>query len=135
VTNADRADRLFAEADLVAAEMRRAMEAGSWNLAARRAQEVVELVIKGLLNEMGLEYPRTHDPAPVLVSAIRARGVEVEATFLEWLAALSAELEKIRGPAFYQEIVVTEAQAGAAVQGAERALEFRRSFLQRLRRH
>jgi HEPN domain-containing protein len=107
------------------------MEAGSWNLAARRAQEVLELVIKG---EMGLEYPRTHDPAPVLVSAIRARGVEVEANSLEWLAALSAELEKIRGPAFYQEIVVTEAQGRHAVQGAERALEFRRGFLQRLRR-
>jgi HEPN domain-containing protein len=134
VTNAERADRLFAEADLVAAEMRRAIEAGGWNLAARRAQEVLELVIKGLLNEMGLEYPRTHDPAPLLVSAIRARAVEVEATFLEWLAALSAELEKIRGPAFYQEIVVNEAQARDAVQGAERALEFRRGFLQRLRR-
>jgi HEPN domain-containing protein len=134
VTNAERADRLFAEARLVGAEMRGTLDAGGWNLAARRAQEVLELVIKALLNEMGVEYPRTHDPAPVLASTVRARGLEVDAPFLEWLSGLSAELEKIRSPAFYQEIVVTETQARTAVQGAERALDFGRSLLERLRR-
>jgi HEPN domain-containing protein len=133
LTNAERADRLFSEARLIAAEMRHSLEGGGWNLAARRAQEVLELVIKGLLNEMGVEYPRTHDPAPVLVSAIRARGLEVDASFLQWLATLSAELERIRSPAFYPEIIVAEAEAREAVRGAEGLLDFGLGFLERLR--
>jgi predicted nucleotidyltransferase len=54
VTNRERADQLLAEATGIAEDMRRALERGGWNLATRRAQEVIELVVKGLLNEMGV---------------------------------------------------------------------------------
>ena len=53
MTNHERADRLLAEAAAIAEEARHAVERRRWNLAARRAQEVVELIVKGLLNEMG----------------------------------------------------------------------------------
>jgi len=134
VTNGERADRLFSEAHSVAEEMRRSFQQESWNLAFRRAQEVVELVIKGLLSEMGVDYPRTHDPAPVLVETVKQRGIQADAALLASLADLSAHLAELRSPAFYQEIVVSGSEARDAVDGAERVLAFGRDLLVRLRR-
>jgi HEPN domain-containing protein len=51
VTNGERADRLVGEARHIAGEMKRALDDEAWNLATRRAQEVLELAIKALLNE------------------------------------------------------------------------------------
>lgn len=134
MTNGERADRLFSEAFGVAEEMRRSLQQESWNLAFRRAQEVVELVLKGLLSEMGVDYPRTHDPAPVLVETIKQRDIQVDAIFLASLVDLSAQLAELRSPAFYQEIVVSDSEAREAVDGAERVLTFGRELLVRLRR-
>lgn len=133
MTNRERADQLFSEAPGIAEEMRRAFERGRWNPAARRAQEVVELIVKGLLNETGIEYPRTHDPAPILVEAIRRRHVEVDPAFLEWLSRLSGRLAEMRGPAFYHEIEVNEADAREAIDAADRVLAFGQDCLARLR--
>jgi HEPN domain-containing protein len=134
VTNGGRADRLMREARQIAAEMRRVLADEAWNLATRRAQEALEPAIKALLSEMTVDYPKIHDPAPVFVHAIRARGIEVDAAALDFLAMLSQELASIRGPAFYQETIVTEAQARDWVPGVERALEFAEALLRRLRR-
>lgn len=133
MTNHERAQQLFSEALGIAEDMRRALGQERWNLAARRAQEVVELVVKGLLNEMGVEYPRTHDPAPVLVETIRQRRLPVDPAFLDWLSGLSNRLAEIRGPAFYHEIEVGEAEARSAVDAADRVLGFGGDFLGRLR--
>lgn len=134
MTNGQRADRLIREARQIAGEMRRALADEACNLATRRAQEALELAIKALLNEMTVDYPKIHDPAPVFVHALRARGIEVDVAALDSLATLSQELASIRGPAFYQETVVTEAQARDWVQRVERALDFLEELLRRLRR-
>jgi hypothetical protein len=49
-------------------------------------------------------------------------------------STLSQELAKIRGPAFYQETVVTDAQARDWVQRVVRALQFGEDLLTRLRK-
>ena len=134
MTNGERADRLIREARQIAAEMQRALADEAWNLATRRAQEALELAIKALLSEMTVDYPKIHDPAPVFAHAVRARGIQVDAAVLDALAALSQELASIRGPAFYQETVVTEAQARDWVQRVERAIELLEELLRRLRR-
>jgi len=134
VTNGERADRLIREARQIAGEMRRALAGEAWNLATRRAQEALELAIKALLSEMTIDYPKIHDPAPVFVHAVRARGIEVDVASLDALATLSQELASIRSPAFYQETIVTTAQARDWVQRVERALEFAEALLKRLRR-
>jgi HEPN domain-containing protein len=133
VNNGDRADRLLRDARQIAGEMKRALDDEAWNLATRRAQEALELTIKALLNEMGVEYPKTHDPAPVFARAIRARGIDVGVDALDSLAILSQALASIRGPAFYEETVVTDAQARDWVQRVERALQFGDDLLRRLR--
>lgn len=134
MTNGERADRLVGEARQIAGEMNRAVDGEAWNLATRRAQEVLELVIKALLNEMSVDYPKTHDPAPVFAQAVRMRGIGVDVGVLDSLTDLSQELAKIRGPAFYQETVVTDAQARDWVQRVERALQFGEDLLSRLRK-
>lgn len=123
----------MSEAGAIAEEIGIALERARWNLAARRAQEVVELAVKGLLSEMGVEYPRTHDAVPTLVETIRHRQLEADAAFLHWLSGFSSRLAGIRGPAFYQEITVSEVEARAAAGGVERVLRFGRDFLARLR--
>jgi hypothetical protein len=95
---------------------------------------VLELVIKALLNEMSVDHPKTHDPAPVFAQAVRIRGIGVDVAFLDALVALSLELAKIRGPAFYQETVVASAQARDWVQRVDRALLFGEALLERLRK-
>jgi len=113
--------------------MTRALDDKAWNLATRRAQEALELTIKALLNEMSVEYPKTHDPAPIFAQALRTRGIDVDAGALDSLAVLSQELANIRDRAFCQEIVVTDAQARDWVQRIERALQFSDDLLRRLR--
>jgi HEPN domain-containing protein len=134
VTNGERADRLLREARQIASEMKRALDSEAWNLATRRAQEALELAIKALLNQMSVDYPKTHDPGPVFAQAIQARGISVDAGILDSLMALSQELAKVRGPAFYQETVLTEAQARDWVQRVERALQFGEALLGQLRK-
>ena len=93
-----------------------------------------ELPIKALLNEMSVDYPKAHDPAPVFAQAVRMRGIGVDLDVLDSLKTLSQELATIRGPAFYQETVVTDAQARDWVQRVERALQFGKDLLRRLRK-
>ena len=133
MTNGERADRLIREARQIAGEMTRALDDDAWNLATRRAQEALELSIKALLNEMSVDYPKTHDPAPVFALAVRARGIAVDSGNLDSLTVLSQELAKIRGPAFYQETMVTDTQARDWVQRVERALQFGEDLLRQLR--
>lgn len=113
--------------------MRDALDRERWNLAVRRAQEVVELTTKALLNQMGVEVPKTHDPVPALLQAIADRRLALDATFLEWLRDFSARLAGLRGPAFYQETDVAETEARDAAAGAERVLASGRTILDRLR--
>jgi HEPN domain-containing protein len=82
---------------------------------------------------MGVEYPRTHDAAPLLAETIRQRGLDADPAFLDWLSGLSGRLAELRGPAFYHEIEVGEAEAREAVAAADRAWAFGRDFLSRLR--
>ena len=134
MTNGERADRLIREARQIAGEMTRALGDEAWNLTTRRAQEALELAIKALLSEMTVDYPKIHDPAPVFAHAVGARGIDVDGSVLDALATLSQELASIRGPAFYQETIVTEAQARDWVQRVQHALEFAEGLLRRLRR-
>ena len=42
------------------------MEGAGWADVVRESQEVVELALKGLLREVGVDAPRVHDLGPVL---------------------------------------------------------------------
>lgn len=96
--------------DLAADHLRRAVarlraldvlhESGSWADVVRESQEVVELTLKGLLRACGVEPPRIHDVADVLL-AERGRLPADLAPHVDRLAAVSRALRRDRDLAFY----------------------------------
>jgi hypothetical protein len=75
-------------------------EERSWADVVRESQEVVELALKGLLRASGIEPPRIHDVADVLL-AERERLPEKLRSQVEQLAAHSRALRRDRELAFY----------------------------------
>jgi len=87
-----------AEARLAALDV--LYDAGSWADVVRESQEVVELALKGLLRSIGVDPPRVHDVADVLL-AERARLPKKVVPEVERLAAASRNLRRDRELAFY----------------------------------
>lgn len=96
--------------DLAADHLRRAearlraldvlFESRSWADVVRESQEVVELTLKGLLRASGVEPPRIHDVADVLI-AERDRLPKDLLPHLERIAGISRALRRDRELAFY----------------------------------
>jgi HEPN domain-containing protein len=75
-------------------------EQGSWADVVRESQEIVELALKGVLRAHGVEPPRIHDVADVLL-AERDRLPGELAAHADRLAAISRALRRDRELAFY----------------------------------
>ncbi len=136
--NSHKAGRSSIErAALILEEAHRFQEKGAWNLVVRRAQETVELALKGALMWVGLEAPWVHDVSPFLrqhadrfppefvqqiprlVSVSRALGVERERSFY------GDEESGLPPEALYSDLDATE-----ALQKATFVLEVCRRFLE-----
>lgn len=98
----------------------------------REAQELVELALKGILRELGVDPPRVHDVSPALLAErARLEGlVDVDA-----LASASVHLRKHREMSFYgaEDLLPTEAydaaEADLALAMAEQATDALRRVL------
>jgi HEPN domain-containing protein len=96
--------------DLAADHVRRAearlraldvlFEAESWADVVRESQEVVELALKGLVRSVGVDPPRIHDMADVLL-AEQARLPAALTDEVSRLAEASRSLRRDRELAFY----------------------------------
>jgi len=69
----------------------------------REAQEVVELALKGLLREIGIDPPKQHDVGDLVVEYRDRLAPDVEAQ-AEKLAAISKRLRRERELAFYGDV-------------------------------
>jgi HEPN domain-containing protein len=74
-------------------------DAASWADVVRESQEVVDLALKGLLRAFGIDPPRIHDVADVLI-AERARLPQALDPDLDRLADISRTLRRDRELAF-----------------------------------
>lgn len=72
----------------------------SWADVVRESQEVVELALKGLLRDCGIDPPRIHDVSGLLL-AQRDRLPAVLQERVDRLAAVSRDLRRDRELAFY----------------------------------
>lgn len=131
--NWERADKLLQGAGDTYEALKRDLSENHWNLAVRRAQEVVELVLKGLLAEIGVDYPKVHDVAPVFRKEVTEKNLPVEESLLDELDRISSELARKRAPAFYFEEDYSQNEARRAAQDAEIVLKFGKSFIKKLR--
>jgi HEPN domain-containing protein len=75
-------------------------DCASWADVVRESQEIVELSLKGLLRASGIDPPRIHDVADVLL-AERGRLPAELLPHLDRLATMSRQLRRDRELAFY----------------------------------
>lgn len=99
----------------------------AWSDVVREAQEIVELALKGMLRQIGIEPPKWHDVGGLL-EQYAERFPSLAAEDVSELARISARLRKEREFAFYGDIdfIPTEqysdADAAQAIQEAEIAV-------------
>ena len=118
--NGERGRRLMAMSAEYLQDMDAATGRKSWNAVVRRAQEVVELALKGVLSYLGVDFPKVHDPAAVFIATLSARGMALSATEAEDVTNVSATLARKRAPAFYFEQIEDESTAAKAAADAHR---------------
>lgn len=96
------------------------LENGAYSDVVREAQEIVELALKGMLRQVGIEPPKYHDVGPFLLDS-RERFSETVAGSLGKLAEISGWLRKEREFAFYGDVdfIPTERYV---LEDAERAI-------------
>jgi HEPN domain-containing protein len=109
------------------------VEAESWADVVREAQEVVELALKGLLRSAGIEPPRIHDVADVLL-AEQGSLPEALRKHVTALADASRSLRRDRELAFYgaEDLTPSDFYRKADAQAARDAA---RMVVERVRPH
>ncbi len=101
--NREQGEKLLKEAAWIfERDLKNAMEEGNYNLAVRRAQEVVELSLKGCLQILGIDYPKVHDPGFVFVKEAGNR-LPFKENSLKEIERISRWLSEARSPSFYGE--------------------------------
>jgi HEPN domain-containing protein len=118
MTNIDAGEKLLKEAEIYLQEMENNFKAKEWNITIRKAQEVTELSLKGLLKIMGIEYPKVHDLGKFFVTTLSNRGIMLSEEDSQKLRFISAILAEKRAPAFYFEKEYTREDATEAAKGA-----------------
>ena len=110
---------LLQEAGLIlSSDLVSAFNANNYRLVVRRAQEVVELVIKAFIKASGYEYPKVHDPAPLLARICEEKHIAISAETLDKIQEISSNLAEERSPAFYAERSYTVDEARDAGENA-----------------
>jgi len=130
MTNFERARRLINDARSYKEEAEEAFQDKEWNKTIRRAQESVELYLKGIMKMMNVEVPKIHDVSRVFVREIERKGVKLEKGIAEKVIMISSSLSEKRAPAFYREEEYTEDDAREAVEGAKFIAEFAEKLLE-----
>ena len=108
----DEGERIFRR------DVKGALEDGDYNLTVRRAQEVVELVLKGALKVLCVEYPRIHDVGTLFAEQVREKRQDVETEGLDRIEEISLWLSQARAPALYFEREYDVEDARQALQDA-----------------
>ena len=96
-----------------------AYRAGDFNLTVRRAQEVVELSLKGGLKILGVDYPKIHDVAPVFSKNAKTKIEKENAAVLQRIEQISKWLGLARAPSFYLEREYVEEDARKALKDSK----------------
>lgn len=100
MTNKDFALAYFEQAKAIYREVGIHYNAKEWNLVVRRAQECVELILKGFLRQAGIEIPKVHDVGGLLQKEADRipKGIAQE---LPKIISISRRLKQERETSFY----------------------------------
>ena len=89
------------------------------NLVVRRAQEVVELTLKGALKFLGVEYPKVHDVGKIFEQTLKKKVSDFDQETIGKIIRISARLAEDRGPSFYGEKRFDREEAAEAYSNAK----------------
>jgi len=124
VTNREAGEALVREARRIFdRDLHAAWEDRDYNLAVRRAQEAVELALKGALRTLGVDFPKVCDVGPILAQEVRRKGGVISGEEPAQVQRISAWLAEARSPAFYLERLYGEDDARTARDGARFVLD------------
>ena len=100
-------------------------DAGSWADVVCESQEIVELALKGLLRECGMDPPRVHDVSGALLSEKSRLPAAVQEK-VDRLAAISRDLRRNLELAFYgaEDLVPSEFYAEPDAMRAREGARF-----------
>ena len=111
--------RLIREAEgILRRDAQGALNEKDFNMAVRRAQEVVELTLKGALKILGVDYPKVHDVAPLFSDQLRQKRGVGNPTVLQKIEEISLWLAESRAPSFYLDREYGEEDAEQALGDA-----------------
>ena len=117
-TNKEQGERLLREAQWIfEKDLKSALDEKNHNLAVRRAQEVVELSLKGCLRILGIDYPKVHDAGLVFIREA-GRNLSFDESTLTEIERISRWLSEARAPSFYGEKDFTLEDAKKAFEDA-----------------
>lgn len=103
MTNSELAKSYFVKATKRLKILSILKEDEAYSDVVREAQEIVELTLKGMLREIGVEPPKWHDVGPLIIR-FKKKFPEEVIKKTEKLASISKWLRKEREFAFYGEV-------------------------------
>ncbi|MCZ7357583.1 MAG: HEPN domain-containing protein [Candidatus Methanoperedens sp.] len=117
-TNREFGEKLLKEAEWIfEKDLKTAVEEENYNIAVRRAQEVVELTLKGCLRILGIDYPKVHDAGGIFTIEAGKKFPFKESSLKE-IERISRWLAEARAPSFYGEKDFTNEDAKKALDDA-----------------
>lgn len=117
-TNREFGEKLLKEAEWIfEKDLKTAVEEQNYNIAVRRAQEVVELTLKGCLRILGIDYPKVHDAGGIFTIEAGKKFPFKESSLKE-IERISRWLAEARAPSFYGEKDFTNEDAKKALDDA-----------------
>lgn len=104
---------------IIERDMQGAWRNGNYNMVIRRAQEAVELSLKGVLRILGIEYPKVHDVGRIFAEAVNKKLKDVSEAEIYKIVYISSHLAEDRSPSFYGEEEFGEEEAEEALHDAQ----------------
>ncbi len=111
-------DLIFTAKRIMERDLHEAWSGGDYNFVVRRAQEVVELTLKGALKFLGVEYPKVHDVGRIFEETVKKKVQPFDRETLSAIVRISARLAEDRAPSFYGEKIFQRAEAEEAYSDA-----------------
>jgi len=131
-TNQEVGMKLLKEAgEILCRDLNGAWTACDYNMTVRRAQEVVELALKGVLEILGVDYPKIHDVGPVFIEQVTRKSFPLAREILDKVEGISFWLSEARAPSFYLERDYTKEDAQKAFEDANFVYDEKKKILTR----
>lgn len=100
-------------------DAKNALKDKDYNLVIRRCQESIEIILKGFLKFIGVDYPKVHHVGDVFREKIKEKRIKIDDKILDKIENTSFWLSKARESAFYFEKFYKKQDANRALKDIE----------------